>query len=154
MDLGQHTELLLDNYHRCFGEDLVSRSADEAAVLMRAKFVVLSHGTESDPVFNYGNEAAQALFEMDWNTLTALPSRSSAEAMHQSERAAFLKAVQEQGYSEGYGGVRMSASGKRFRIAGARVWNLLDAQGTTLGQAATFSEWEALDEQGTLDTDD
>jgi hypothetical protein len=111
---------------------------------MEATFVVLSHGTETDPIFNYGNKAAQALFEMDWDELTALPSRCSAEPLHRAERERLLGSVKERGYSEAYGGVRVSASGKRFRIAGARIWMLLDAAGTTVGQAATFSEWEAL----------
>ncbi len=145
MDLQEHTELLLDNYARCFGEDLVARGPGEVEDLMGAEFVVLSHGTEADPVFNYGNVAAQALFELDWDALTALPSRCSAEPLHRAEREALLKAVREQGYSDRYGGVRVSASGKRFRIAGARVWMLLDAAGATVGQAATFAKWEALD---------
>lgn len=145
MDLAVHTKLLLDNYARCFGEDLVTQGPGEATALMAAEFVVLSHGTEADPVFNYGNVAAQRLFELDWDELTALPSRCSAEPMHRTEREAFLRAVASQGYSEGYGGIRVSASGKRFRIAGARVWMLQDAAGATVGQAATFAEWEALD---------
>jgi hypothetical protein len=145
MDLAAHTELLLDHYRRWFGADLVARGAGEAAALMAADFVVLSHGTEADPVFNYGNAAAQALFEMDWDALTALPSRCSAEPLHRAERERFLKAVAERGCADNYGGVRVSASGKRFRITGARVWNLLDAGGATVGQAAMFVDWDALD---------
>ena len=144
MDLAAHTELLLDNYRRCFGEDLVARGAGEAAALMAADFVVLSHGTEADPVFNYGNAAAQALFEMDWDALTALPSRCSAEPLHREERERLLKAVAERGCADNYGGVRVSASGRRFQITGARVWNLLDAAGAVVGQAAMFADWEAL----------
>ncbi len=145
MDLVAHTQLLLDNYRRCFGVDLVARGLGEADALMSAAFVVVSHGTEPDPVFNYGNERAQALFEMDWDALTALPSRCSAEPLHREERAALLKAVAEQGYTDAYGGVRISASGRRFRITGAKIWMLLDAAGATVGQAATFSEWVRMD---------
>ena len=145
VDLAKHTALLLDNYARCFGEDLVPRGPGEAKALIAADFVVLSHGTEADPIFNYGNVAAQRLFEMDWDRLTALPSRCSAEPMEQEEREALLKAVEVNGYTDHYGGVRVSASGKRIRIAGARVWMLLDAAGTTVGQAATFAKWVALD---------
>jgi hypothetical protein len=35
--------------------------------------------------------------------------------------------------------VRVSATGRRFRIAGAIVWNLVDAAGLRHGQAASFS---------------
>lgn len=144
MSLAAHTALLLDNYQRCFGGNLIARGSDEAERLMGAPFVVLSHGTEADPVFNYGNSTAQTLFEMDWETLISLPSRFSAEAMHRDERARLLDDVSKQGYSDNYRGIRISASGKRFQINSARIWMLLDRKGTTVGQAATFSQWEWL----------
>jgi hypothetical protein len=145
MEIDVHSSLILDNYRRCFGDDLVVRGRGEVVALMKARFVVLSHGTQADPIFNYGNDAALALFEMDWATLTALPSRCSAEPMHRAERERLLCEVQKQGYSDAYGGVRVSASGRRFRITGARIWMLLDAAGMTVGQAATFSQWGLLD---------
>jgi hypothetical protein len=144
MTLTAHTTLLLDNYHRCFGEDLITRGDNEAERLMAASFVVLSHGTQTDPIFNYGNATAQTLFEMDWATLTALPSRYSAEALHRDERQRLLNEVASQGYSDNYRGIRISATGKRFYIDSARIWMLLDAKGTHVGQAATFAEWEVL----------
>jgi len=136
--------VLLNNYHRCFGEDLVERGPDQAVRLMEANFVVLSHGTEVDPIFNYGNRCAQELFEMDWATLTALPSRYSAEPMHRNEREKLLNEVRTQGYSDNYRGIRISSSGKRFYIESARIWMLLDTSGNVVGQAATFSDWEML----------
>jgi hypothetical protein len=55
-----------------------------------------------------------------------------------------LDCVRRQGYIDDYAGVRVSATGKRFRIARASVWNLLDASGDSVGQAASFSAWEAV----------
>jgi predicted DNA-binding protein (UPF0251 family) len=49
--------------------------------------------------------------------------------------------VARQGYIDDYAGIRVSATGKRFLINRATVWNLLDATGNSLGQAAAFSEW-------------
>ncbi len=144
MDLSAHTERLLDNYARCFGSQLIERGPDETERLMQSPFVVLSHGTQADPIFNYGNLCAQQLFEMDWATLTALPSRYSAEAMHRDERQALLDDVRSKGYSENYRGIRISATGKRFYIESAQIWMLLDAAGQTVGQAATFSDWKPL----------
>ena len=66
--------------------------------------------------------------------------------MHRAERERLLKNVRERGFSDTYSGVRVSASGQRFRVSGAKIWMLLDATGATVGQAATFSEWEMLDE--------
>jgi hypothetical protein len=45
---------------------------------------------------------------------------------------------------EGYGGVRISKSGRRFRVENSIVWNLLDEQDRYCGQAATFSRWTYL----------
>ena len=145
MDLSTHSTRLLDNYRRCFGSELIPRGPDEAARLMAAPFVVLSHGTEADPIFNYGNRCAQQLFAMDWATLTALPSRYSAEALHRDERQQLLDEVRRQGYSDNYRGIRVSATGTRFYIDSARIWMLLDARGCTVGQAATFAEWQVLE---------
>lgn len=144
IDHTAHTTLLLDNYHQCFGENLIERRNNEAERLMAAPIVVLSHGTQTDPIFNYGNTTAQTLFEMDWATLTALPSRYSAETMHRDERQRLLDEVTTNGYSENYRGIRISATGKRFYIDSARIWMLLDNAGNHVGQAATFAEWELL----------
>jgi len=143
----QHTRLLLDNYRRCFDRDLIVRGPDEADRLMAAPIAVLSHGTEVDPVFNYGNLRAQKLFEMDRETLTALPSRLSAEPMHRDERERLLEEVRTKGFSTNYRGIRISATGRRFRIENARIWMLLDENGETVGQAAAFSEWTGVEEK-------
>jgi hypothetical protein len=144
MNLTAHTTLLLNNYRRCFGDDLTGRGADETERLMAAPFVVLSHGTQVDPIFNYGNASAQTLFEMDWAILTALPSRHSAESMHRDERQQLLNDVATKGYSDNYRGIRISARGQRFNIVSARIWMLLDTTGQHVGQAATFAEWQIL----------
>lgn len=142
--LRRHTRILLDCYHRYFGKDLIERGSDEADRLLKAPFVVLSHGIEKDPVFNYGNLCAQNLFEMDWDTLTSLPSKQSAEPLHREERQQLLNEVHTCGFSDSYRGIRVSATGKRFRIESARIWTLSDEFGEHIGQAACFSEWTHL----------
>ncbi|WP_041745693.1 MEKHLA domain-containing protein [Coraliomargarita akajimensis] len=149
MDLVAHTALLLDNYQRCFGSNLVERGQDESERLMSAPFVVLSHGIQPDPIFNYGNCCAQSLFELNWDQLTALPSRYSAEAMHRDERQRLLDDVRTQGFSESYRGIRISSTGKRFYIESARIWMLITPDGKTVGQAATFASWTPLRERRT-----
>ena len=109
-----------------------------------APFVLVSHGTEADPVLNYGNQAALTLWEMTWEELTRTPSRLTAEAPNREERARLLAAVTRDGFIDDYSGIRISKNGRRFRIAQATVWNLLDEQGRHAGQAATFSDWEFL----------
>jgi MEKHLA domain len=115
-----------------------------AEKIFHAPFVVVSHGTEADPVLNFGNAAALALWEMSWTEFTRTPSRFTAEAPDREERARLLAAVAERGFIDDYSGVRISKSGRRFRIARATVWNLLTEAGRPCGQAAMFREWELL----------
>jgi len=49
--------------------------------------------------------------------------------------------VRVSGIIKDYAGIRISATGRRFRIGQAIVWNLIDAAGTCHGQAATFARW-------------
>lgn len=139
--LAPHASLLLDSYQRLLGRPLLPPQADplaQARALYEADFAVVSHGTEADPVFNYANRYAQQQFELDWEAFVQLPSRLSAEALDREERARLLARVTAQGYIDDYCGVRISASGRRFTISQAVVWNLHDADGIYRGQAATF----------------
>ncbi len=144
IDLQSHSALLLNNYYHYFGAELIEPRNHETEQLMAAPFAVLSHGSQEDPIFNYGNTTAQTLFEMDWATLTALPSRLSAEPMHREERQQLLNEVTTKGYSANYRGIRISASGRRFYIDSARIWTLRNLSGTQIGQAAMFSDWQWL----------
>jgi len=112
--------------------------------VFEAPFVLVSHGTEADPVLNYGNAAALALWEMPWDELTRTPSRLTAEAPNREERARLLVAVTQRGYIDDYSGIRISKTGRRFRITQATVWNLLSETSQTCGQAAMFARWELL----------
>ncbi|MDA0578231.1 MAG: MEKHLA domain-containing protein [Verrucomicrobia bacterium] len=139
-----HSELLLDSFRHWTGRELLGtaeRSPTVAQALYQAPFVVVSHNTAPDPIFNYANAAALALFEMTWEQITATPSRASAEPLHQAERARFMARVTTHGFVDDYAGIRISRTGKRFRIQNATVWNILAADGTYHGQAATFAEW-------------
>ena len=115
-----------------------------AEKLFHAPFVLVSHGTEADPVLNYGNAAALALWEMSWAELTCTRSRLTAQTPDREERARLLAVVTARGFIDDYSGVRISKSGRRFQISHATVWNLLKANGQPCGQAAMFDRWEFL----------
>ncbi len=117
---------------------------DLSREIFESPFVVASHGTEGDPILNYGNRAALSLWEMSWEEFTSTASRYTAEAPNREERARLLKAVTANGFIDDYSGIRISKSGRRFRIARATVWNLLNENGTCCGQAAMFSDWEFI----------
>lgn len=138
---------LLRSYRHWTGRDLLTHEPspiETAQRLFAAPFVVVSHGTGDDPVFNYGNAIALELFEMSWSEFTSMPSRQSAESINRKQRAEILKQVAEQGYCEQYAGVRISASGRRFQMKNAILWNLLDVQGRYYGQAACFGDWKYI----------
>ena len=143
-----HAGLLLDSFRRVVGRDLVPRGGgpeEEARRLFAADVVVVSHGTEPDPVLNYGNRRALGLWETDWNDFTNTPSRLTAEPVHRDERARLLERTARDGFVDDYAGVRISKRGRRFRIEQAVVWNLVDAEGRRRGQAAAFDRVTPLD---------
>lgn len=144
-----HMAIVLDSYQRHFNEPLVPAKGDFNTVLealWEADFALLSHGTESDPVFNFGNITALKLFEMEFKDFTCLPSRKSAEEITQQERKRLLEEVSKNGCIRNYAGIRISSSGKRFYIENARVWNLIDEGGRYYGQAAMFRSWKNMEQ--------
>jgi hypothetical protein len=140
----EQTQLIARSLRRWTGRDLLPGLFNPLGLskhVFHAPFVLVSHGTEEDPILNYGNAAALALWEMSWEELTRTPSRLTAEAPNREERARLLAVVTERGFIDDYSGVRISKTGRRFRIAQATVWNLVDDRGNPAGQAAMFSSW-------------
>ncbi len=133
-----HAALLLASYQHWTGRALLKTDAP-GRDLYHAPFALLSHDMALDPCFTYANLAAQTLFEMPWAEMVGSPSRHSAEPLAQSERASLLARVAAQGYIDNYSGVRITRSGKRFRIQHATVWNLIAQHGALVGQAACFT---------------
>jgi len=147
--LAAHVALLGQSYRRLTGRTLLPAAQDDAALAkaaFEAPFALLSHGLEADPLFNYANRTALRLFELDWAALLAMPSRASAEALKQEDRARLMQRVLETGYIDDYSGVRIARSGRRFIIENATVWNVVDAEGRLHGQAATFATWRRLED--------
>lgn len=143
----EHTQVLLDSYRYWLGHELIPRvgAADEQArALFESPFVVVSHGTQDDPLLNYGNRTALRLWQISVEQLLQTPSRLTAEPMHRHERAHLLQRTTEKGYVDDYQGIRIATTGQRFRIDRATVWNLRGPLGEPVGQAATFSEWLSL----------
>lgn len=142
-----HTARLARSLEHWTGRDLLPGIADPtdlSRAMFEAPFVLVSHGTEADPILNYGNAAALTLWEMSWAELRRTPSRLTAEPPNRDERARLLETVARRGFIDDYSGVRISKSGRRFRIARATLWNLLTVDGQPCGQAAKFDQWAYL----------
>ena len=142
-----HVDLLLESFGRLTGGALYAAAgcgAERAQAVFEANFVLLSHGLEADPLFNYANRCALELFELDWPSLVITPSRESAQPANQQTRERVMREVLDKGYVTDYSGIRVSSSGRCFSIEGATVWNVIDDGGVLHGQAATFSQWRDL----------
>ena len=144
--LAEQAALMLKSYKHWTGDDLTASGGDsiDADSLFEAPIAVLCHGTEDDPLFNYGNKTALELFEMSWDELIGQPSRVSAEPASQEERSRLLEEVSQKGFIDNYKGVRISKTGKRFLIERAIVWNVISESGTIIGQAAALLSWTHL----------
>lgn len=145
--LRSQVALLRYSYQHWTGLYLVDPQLDDAAAvaaLRDAPLAVVSHDIAADPIFNYANSAALHLFEMDWDSFIRLPSRLSAEAVNQEKRGKALEEVAQQGYTQGYEGIRIASSGRRFWIRDTTIWNVLSPAGVFMGQAALIGRTEAL----------
>jgi hypothetical protein len=143
---------LLESYRYWTGGDLFELPGDgetRARALFNAPLIVVSHGTEPDPILNYGNQAALALWDTTWERLVRTPSRLTAEAMEREERERMLEQAKSRGFFDGYRGVRISSTGRRFLVENAVIWTVLDGRGITVGQAASFSRWHWLNDVST-----
>jgi MEKHLA domain len=141
------TQVILNSHRDLLGRELIDRSgnpADEARRLFALPAIVLAHGTEADAILNYGNRAALELWEMTPEALIKLPSRLTAEPGVRAAREKALEDTKRQGFSTGYEGIRISATGRRFTIHDATIWNLVARDGRPAGQAATFERWSAV----------
>lgn len=146
----RQSQIILQSFERLLGRPLITRSLDpvrDAAALWEAPFAVLSHGTEADPILNYANAVALRLWEMPLAQLLATPSRLTAEPMAREAREKLMSEVLRTGFVTGYTGVRIAATGRRFRIENVTIWNLASPDGSFAGQAATFDSWSDVEPQ-------
>jgi len=143
----EHAGLLINSFQKLLGKELIpgiSSDQDYARSLFHASIAVITHDTAPDPVFNYANLKALALFEMSWAEFTRMPSRFAAEPIDRVEREKLLASVKARGFVYPFQGVRIANTGQRFQIHDGAVWNLIDADGKYRGQAACFFAWEYL----------
>lgn len=151
-DMVFHALDLGGSYKTKTGEKLLTGNVmvhDAAKALFSAPFACASH--DKDDVFNYGNKAALALWELPWEEFVGMKSTKSADegdSATQAERRALLDQAASDGVITNYTGVRMSSTGAKFRIENATVWTMNDSSGTKTGQAVRFDRVIRLNDDG------
>lgn len=144
---------IVRSYQDLLGRPLVEHSVtgDEGSAsipeaLYASDAAILCHTTDADPLFNYVNATAQRLWSRPWHEFVGLPSRLSARPDAREVREVMLREVGERGWTTGYSGVRVSATGELFRILDAELWQVRDDGGHLIGVAARIPAWEPVDD--------
>ena len=150
---------LIDSHGQALGRPLLATPAGRdpdrsnprllAQELFAVDTVVLAHdGAPLDqgegPRLIYANRAALRLWRRNWDAMVGLPSSRTAEPEQRASRQQALATAQQQLAISDYSGIRIDSAGRRFAIAGARIWTLTDTGGSPCGQAAAFSSWHWL----------
>jgi PAS domain-containing protein len=138
-------ERIAASYRHWSGTALVPSGADPATALYQHAAIVVAHDGAADPRFVYANRAAQALWGYAWQDFVGLPSRLSAPPEQRAVRNRLLDQGRSAGLVTAHDLIRITAGGRRFRIAEVQLWTLLDDAGTSIGQAATYGQWTWLD---------
>ncbi|ACB53077.1 unknown [Crocosphaera subtropica ATCC 51142] len=148
----RRTQLILSSFEHWLGRSLLENFGitevktdplDVSKQLFEADLIVVSHGTQRDPIFNYGNQKALDIWELTWSEFIQTPSRKTAEAIEQKERDRLLAETTEKGFSY-FSTIRITKTGKRFQINNGIVWNVIDKGQTYQGQAAVYSDFYFL----------
>jgi len=145
-DTPRHISILNSSLQKLSGMGIYQRmglSAETSTfqdICQNKQFVLISHTTEVDPIFNYGNEATLNAFARSYDELCVIPSRLSVIAGtddHQM-RTKLMHKVTTDGYVEGASGIRIRGDQQFLRFVDAVVWNCHDENGEYYGQACFF----------------
>jgi len=102
------------------------------------RFGILSHGTQPDPIYNYGNQASLILFEQTIERLCTTPSRYSTVPELMDDRTSLIRQIEEVDYGYLWNAVRNSIQGKLFVIEKILIWNVYNDKGERIGLAAFY----------------
>jgi len=145
-DTPSHISILNSCLQKLSGKGIYERmglSAETSTYLevcQNKRFALISHTTEMDPIFNYGNEAVLNAFARSYDELCVIPSRLSAVAGTDDHhlRTKLMHKVTNDGYVEGASGIRIRGDRQFLRFVDAVVWNCHDENGEYYGQACFF----------------
>jgi len=136
IDLDPTTKEASSDVSTCSSSDDVYR-----AICKNDQYVLITHGTQADPIYNFGNVACLTAFHRAYDDLITMPSRLCVVHKSQDEvlRNELMTKVTNDGFVEGaYRGYRIRGDGKFIKLTNAVVWNCYGDDGVYIGQAALF----------------
>jgi hypothetical protein len=105
------------------------------------RYAVLSHGNQTDPIYNYFNKGAFLTFQWPESDIYSLPSRHSApDGLLRNDRQQMMQTVVEQNVLVIPSAIRQTKAGEFFKLTNVTFWNVYsdDDDGVRLGQTAVF----------------
>ncbi|WP_063639769.1 MEKHLA domain-containing protein [Myxococcus stipitatus] len=102
----------------------------------QAPFMLLAQDTQADPVYFYSNATASERFGYSAEEFLVTPARFSAPPEGREERAELIERTYALGFTVGYSGVRVTKTGRLFRIHDVELWVVHDATGILIGLGA------------------
>ena len=103
------------------------------------RFAVLSHGNQSDPIYNYVNAAGFRVFRWPEEVYYQLPSRKSApEGAARNERAKVVDTTVVKDITYIGEAVRVRYPNATVTLRDAILWNVYDDDGYRVGQTVLF----------------
>lgn len=141
-DIDDWVRLSNESLKRFTGKSLYERMGldDERPQLVHenARYGVLSHGTQPDPIYHYFNQAALEAFGYPESEIYQIPSRMSAPEHLRLERDQIIQSVLEEDVRLIPVGIRQRKTGEIFQINDIVLWNVYDDLGQRVGQTALY----------------
>ena len=103
------------------------------------RYAVLSHGNQTDPIYNYFNKGAFLTFQWPESEIYNLPSRYSApDGFVREDRTKMMQTVVDQQVRIIPIAIRQNKAGECFQLRNVTLWNVYDDDGIRVGQTAFF----------------
>lgn len=127
---------LFDRINAILGEETISTPQQ---IHESDRFAVLSHGNQSDPIYNYVNAAGFRVFRWPEEVYYRLPSRKSApEGSARNERAKVIDDTVAGDTTYIGEAVRVRYPNATVTLRNAILWNVYDDDGYRVGQTVLF----------------
>ena len=141
--MDEWVQLSSDSLKQFTGKSLLDVLHDVSSISdihSNTRNAVLSHGNQTDPIYNYFNKAALQQFEWPESEIYSLQSRYSAPdgALRRNRDEAIQSIAQLEQVRILPTAIRQTKSGVQFQLVNVTLWNVYDTDGVRLGQTAWF----------------